>query len=317
MIVRPCILSLLSVCILFCASGAQCIRPKWSALPTFAPEPPRVLSEDPSARRVMDFVNQNTNRVRSYWTNNASISAPGMPSLRASIALERPLRFRLRAGTRLGGPEVDLGSNQQLFWFWLRRSEPAALYMCRHDQYARSAAWQVMPIPPQWFIEALGLPRFDPQATHLGPFRRADGSLEIRSHLSSPAGQLQRITVIEPRRALVLEQHLFLPDRRLLASAVASKHRYDAEVGVSLPQQVRIAIPALQVAFTIEVHDFVVNQPVGEPQHMWSKPVYPGSDEVDLAQGTPQPPGYAVPAPSGPPTLPPAPEDRGSTWRLF
>ncbi len=314
---RPYVLSLLASVVLFCASGAQCIRPKWSALPTFAPQPPRVLSEDPSARRVMDVVNQNTDRVRSYWTNNASISAPGMPSLRASIALERPLRFRLRAGTRLGGPEVDLGSNQRLFWFWLRRNEPAALYMCRHEQYASSAAWQVMPIPPQWFIEALGLPRFDPQTTHVGPFRRADGSLEIRSRLPSPAGELERITVIDPVRAWVLEQHLFLPDRRLLASAVASKHRYDPEVGVSLPQQVQITIPALQVAFTVEVHDFVVNQPVGEPQHMWSKPVYPGSDEIDLARGIPRAPGYALPASGQPPALPPASQQRGSTWRLF
>ena len=38
----------------------------------------------------------------------------------------------------LTGPEVDLGSNDQFFWFWIKRSQPPAVYFCRHDQFPTS-----------------------------------------------------------------------------------------------------------------------------------------------------------------------------------
>jgi hypothetical protein len=232
-------------------------------------------------------VNSNRSRVHSYWTNNASITVPGLPALNASIAFERPRRFRLRAGTRLAGPEVDLGSNDELFWFWVRRSQDPALYFCRHDQYATGKAWQVMPIEPQWLIDALGLVQFDWQAWHSDPLRRPDGNFEIRSQWASPAGDMLKITVVDGTRGWVLEQHLFRREGAHLASAIARRHRYDAATGVSLPSRVEVQIPPAQLSLTIDVGDYLVNQPVGDPAQMWDKPSYPGSPEVDLARANP------------------------------
>ena len=51
-----------------------------------------------------------------------------------------PRRVRLQAETSATGPEVDLGSNEEVFWFWVNRNEPPAVYFDRHSQRAGSAA---------------------------------------------------------------------------------------------------------------------------------------------------------------------------------
>ena len=102
-----------------------------------------MLPPSPTLEQVIEVVNRNNSQIRSFSTNRASISGSGFPSLRASVAFERPRRFRLRAETGLTGTEFDLGSNDELFWFWVRREQPPAMYYCRHDQFASSQARQV------------------------------------------------------------------------------------------------------------------------------------------------------------------------------
>ena len=100
---------------------------------------PRVLPPSPTLAQVMDAVNVNSSRVRTLACNRATLNVQGFPTLWASVAFERPQRFRLRALTPLTGPELDLGSNDELFWLWLHREQPPTLFYCRHDQFAGSA----------------------------------------------------------------------------------------------------------------------------------------------------------------------------------
>src|SRR5207248_594607 len=106
------------------------------------------------------------------------------------------------------GPEIDLGSNDELFWLWVRRNNPPTLYYCRHAQFATSAAKQLMPVDPDWLLDALGLASFDPALQHSAPQRNANGRIEIRTLLPGPAGTMTKTTVIDEARAWVLEQHL-------------------------------------------------------------------------------------------------------------
>ncbi len=52
---------------------------------------------------------------------------------------------------------LDVGSNSELFWFWVREAPTRAVLFSRHDQFAQSAAAQILPIEPTWLPEALGL----------------------------------------------------------------------------------------------------------------------------------------------------------------
>ena len=147
------------------ASGASCPH----IVQQYTQPIPRALPPTASLQQVIDVVNDNSARVQSLSTTRATISTPGFPSLNANIAFQRPRSFRLVA-QKFIGPEVDLGSNDELLWFWMKRTQPPALFYCRHEQFAVSAARQIMPVEPEWLIEALGVVTFDPASHIEGPF---------------------------------------------------------------------------------------------------------------------------------------------------
>ena len=281
---------LLLVLLLFVGSGATCSRSFRNPFATsLGPPAPEVLLPGSSLEQVMAAVNQNSSRIVSYQTNNASITVPGMPGiplLRGNIAAQRPGRLRLQASTAITGPEVDLGSNDELFWFWVRRNDPPALYFSRHDQFVGSAAQQLMPVEPQWLLDALGMMQFSPTDRHEGPLPHSDGTIEIRSILQTRSGTMTKSTVIDARRAWVLKQHVYDTAGTLLASAIARSHRFYPAIGASLPQEVEIHMPVAQMSLSIDVGTVALNQVADNPA-LWSLPAMSGYQQIDLGTAPP------------------------------
>lgn len=280
---------LLLLGVVFCTSGATCSRSFRNPFTPLGPPAPEVLLDGASLDQVIAAVNQNSARVISYQTNDASITVPGIPGiplLRGNIAAQRPGRLRIQASTALTGPEVDLGSNDELFWFWTKRNEPPALYFARHDQFVGSAAQQVMPIEPQWLLDAIGLSQFSPNDQHQGPVPRGDGTLEIQTIMQTRTGTMTKSTVVDARRAWVLEQHIYDSAGTLLASSRARSHRYHPAMGVSLPQEIDISLPAAQMSLSINVGTVLLNQVADNPA-LWSLPALSGVQQIDLGTAPP------------------------------
>src|SRR5208283_907331 len=82
---------------------------------------PQVLGPAPTLEEVTGRVNANTATVASVQAQQGTLSITGAPSLPMNLAMQPPLNFRVRASTVLTGPELDLGSNPELFWIWVRR----------------------------------------------------------------------------------------------------------------------------------------------------------------------------------------------------
>ena len=274
-----------TVVVLIAGSGASCpnvIRGyQVGVMPL-----PRTLPAQPTREQIIAAVEDNTSRVRSYSASQAVLSVPGVPRLSAQVACEPPRRFRLRAQTSLSGNELDIGSNDDLFWLWIRRHEPPIMLFCQHDQYEQSSARQVVPIRADWMPELLGLVRFSPQDRHEGPFVAADGRLEIRSTIDSPDGPLIRSVILHPMTGLVEEQHLFTSAGKRLASVRASRHRMDPGSGAALPRLIDVSWPESGVEFTLEVTSLVTNVPAADPGQLWQMPTYDGYQTVDLADPT-------------------------------
>ena len=201
---------------------------------------PRALPTAPTLAQIMEVINSNSQRIQTLYTTTGTLSTPGASSIRASLAFQRAKNLRLRGDTALTGPEVDLGSNDQEFWFWIRRSQPPALYFCRHDRYASSAARQIIPVEPQWIIEALGVVTFDPTWQHSGPFSVGGGRVQVRS--TPPPGStlepITRVLVIDESRGIVLEEHLYNSQGQRIATAKLSKHQHDPASQVTMPHKV-------------------------------------------------------------------------------
>lgn len=281
--------TLLLLLFIVATSGASCPQ----MVQQYAGPPP-ALQPGASLAQVIEVVNRNNGQIHTVFTNEATLTGPGMPSLRASVAMQQPRRFRLRAETGLTGPEVDLGSNDELFWIWIRRNEPKALYFCRHAEFTGSAAQRSMPIEPQWLIEALGVATFDPVDQHEGPFPRPGGNLEIRTTRQTPAGPAMKITVIDGRQGWILAQHVYDAAGTLTASAVASRHRRDPLTGLTMPRTIDIQCPAAQFSMRVDLGNVQINRQLPGADQLWAMPYYEGYPTVDLGQPSQGPAASAV-----------------------
>src|SRR5258705_7791477 len=260
------LISLLALTVLLSASGATC---QWQLMmnPFAAPGPaaPKILMEGATRDQIVAAVNKNDSRIQPITAPGVTIPIPDMlalPLLSGNIAAERPGRFRLTAGT-IAGQEIDIGSNDELFWMWVRRNQPPAVYFCRHTQFANSNIRQFMPIEPSWLLAAMGIVDIDPASVFDGPLpsARGQGTVELRSWLPSASGRLQRVTVVDARRAWVIEQDIYdQSGTTLLASARADSHRYYPEEQVSLPDRVTIQLPTANLRMTINVGPVQINQ---------------------------------------------------------
>lgn len=240
---------------------------------------PRRLPASPDLGQVIDAVNSNSSRIHSFSTDQARVSVPGIPSLSAAVAFERPKRLRLRAGTGVFGAELDVGSNDELFWIWITRQPP--LYFCRHDQFAASPVRDLVPIEPQWLIEALGVSELDPALAQQGPIVRPDGRLEIHTIRQTAGGPMTKITVVDGVAGVILEQRLYDPQRCLVASAVASRHRRDPATGLIMPGVVEIDCPRAQFAMRLELGNVRINPPLADLAGLWTMPTFDGRP-IDL-----------------------------------
>ena len=166
--------------------------------------------------------------------------------------------------------------------------------------HRHSAARQMLPIQPQWLVEAFGLVQLDPAGMHEGPYQRSTGQLEIRSRIASPDGDLTKVLVMHDRFGWIQEQHWYDPRGQLIASVFASQHQYEPAAGVSLPHVIDVRLPPPALSLRINVQTYAVNQLYADPAQLWAMPAFEGYPQIDLAAAAPQ----SLPSPSAPPAYP-------------
>jgi hypothetical protein len=278
---------------LFGLSGANCPF-LWIDQDELSRLPPAIHPTS-NLDQVIQVVNAQSSQIQSFTARQATISGHGFPTLRASIAFERPLRFRLRAETTLSGPEIDLGSNEELFWIWIRRVQPQETVYCRHEQFRSDPAIRrKLPIDPEWLIEALGIVQLDPSQHHQGPYPASGGRLEIRSMRETPDGPAMKSTFVDGIHGVVLEQRLLDSRGQLIALAKASRFRREPVSGLFMPTVIDVEAPSQQFAMQINLGAVEINRPITNGQQLWTMPTYPGWPAVDLSNPNP-------PTPSGSP----------------
>lgn len=275
-------IGILFVC--FVSGGATCAR---RSTPIAIAPAPVVWNATPTLQEITAVVNRTAN-IRQLSSNSASVdvlSMPAVPQLNATLSLERDRKFRLRASMPvMVVAGIDLGSNDEMFWFEVPEGMSKTLYYARHDQYRQQLNRAILPVDPTWVMDALGLVQIDPATVVAGPVQRADGKLEIRSTIAMPSGMYQRVCLIEPQLGYVTDQFLEDPSGRQVARTHASNHRYNEQAQCSLPHKVELHLmPAVgpPLSMQIEIGSYVVNQLLSSDPQLFTMPSS-ASQAVDL-----------------------------------
>lgn len=273
---------------------------------------PIVFSSTPSLEEVAGALNAQTSRVQSLQTQGATVSVAGFPALSAELAVERPRKLRMRAGTSLLGPELDLGMNDELFWFWAARNPQPGIYYARHDRFATSPLRSSLAVDPSWVTDALGLVSLPPIQEITGPSPVGKDRVELRWTVMSPSGPMQRLVQVHAKHGWIVEQHLYDPRGTLLVTSKAGDHQYSAVDGIALPRHVELNIPAASLNMSLDVASYSVNMPFADGATLFELPSQslgnvPLVDIADPATAaamggtTAPPPAGAMPIYSGQP----------------
>lgn len=287
---RPLARRIMPVCLLLLwlpfAGGATCYRRNVAVdrMP-----PPEVFSGMPTLEELAEVINR-TDGVGQLASNSVSLEVPSMsnvPRLSATLAVDRPRNFRMQAKMPIMlGAGLDMGSNQDRFWFQVPEGMSQTLYHTTHDEFRQRPMRSILPVDPTWVGDALGLVHLDTREVVEGPILRTDGKLEVRTMVPMADGLYSRVCVIEPTAGYVTDQMLYGADGRMIAAASGSKHRYYPDHQCSLPHRVEIRLvpdagPPLELR--LEIGEYLVNQLLSADPLLFTMPQGAGRT-VDLSE---------------------------------
>jgi len=119
-------------------------------------EKPVVSNEDLSSIfRCISALNEKNAQIHSIKYNQFKIKTSENPiRLVGFIAYEKPQKFRMMIYSILV-QESDIGSNDEIFWFWSRRMRNPSLYWAKHEDVNKT---RLKPLfRPDWIMDSLGI----------------------------------------------------------------------------------------------------------------------------------------------------------------
>lgn len=209
-----------------------------------------------SKDELVAHINQNIAKTPRWRCTDVRISAHGRlglgMQLSAMLAVEEPRNFRLVAHSAGGLTEVDLGSNEERFWFYVRQADQPGVYTAKHEQTEQAMQYLPLPIQPDWFAEALGVIPLNAEDVELKPHER-NPKLAYLVSTRQVRGQkpIQLVSVVDKPRGLIMEQRLTSPKGDVIATARMSNHKQHPESGAVIPYQVDINWPQAKMGMTM------------------------------------------------------------------
>jgi hypothetical protein len=263
-----------------------------SSVPSFrrSASPERGLTVDEvNTQTIVASLNDNARRLQSLMSNDVDMTcSQGIESfnLRASLVCQKPRNFRLH-GKLMQSTVVDMGSNDQEFWWWISKANPPHLYHCAHEEFARSQGRIQLPFQPDWVMEALGMAEHDPRKNYqLIP---KGNTIELVELALAPDGkQVRKVTVLTRNRNQVqVTAHLLQDERgRELCAARVLQMQRDPATDAMFPRKVEMSWPAEKLKLVITLNEVGINTALPQANgRLFQRPQLDGVRTVDLARG--------------------------------
>ncbi len=266
-----------------CLSGLQGCSLS-GLIPRRKPDPlPRALSSEASLNEIMHHLNDQRSRVMSWRSTDVRIKASGegviAPKLTAALSVESPRNLRLMADS-LRGLEVDFGSNDDRFWYWMRAGKPKYLLTGSHaalETYRNNP----LPFPPSWLMEALGVIPIDPSGVQMLRDPESPDHVRLISSYQLQGRAVQRIMLVDLSLGEIVEHALYDDQDQLIASATLGDFRSVARTAV-LPHRIDLQLPTSGQELSLTIGSIDVNPVLSDTT--WQMTEYPNYEVVDLDQ---------------------------------
>ncbi len=269
-----------------------CAMNNWLFPPApFSDRSPCALPPGASKEHIVQHINRNiqgtvaNSGLASWMSSNVKLSLGGMPvTLPAQIAVESPRNFRLRVSAPIGGAElVDMGSNPEQFWFWVKDSPHRHVIVASHDDLPIAQQQMNIPFHPDWLMEVMGVIPIDSSNVKLNRSNPESPLVDLVSEHPSPSGEkVRKVIRVNSCHGIVVEHALYDSRNMLIASARLGNHRKDDKTGIITPRIIRLDWPEMRQQLTMEFADMQINPTHGMSETFWELPEKPNYPPLNL-----------------------------------
>jgi hypothetical protein len=246
----------------------------------------------PSKEAVVAYLNENAGLLQTIRSDELDITVYDgiVPfSLRGKMMTQKPRGFRM-SGDALGNRVVDLGSNDNEFWWWISKANPPDQFFCNYKDLSEGRV-QFVPFPfqPEWIMETLGLGPYGPAEKY--QYEVAADTLRLIEKTTSAQGKAVRKVIVMSRRREKADlghpqvtQFLLVDDAtgQEICSAHISQVQVNAANGAVVPRKLELRWPAMKVRLAMKLDATTVNGQL--PHTAFERPQMAGVRSVDLAR---------------------------------
>lgn len=264
--------------LLLTVAAAGCSSTRWGFVKNDTPKP-AVAGDVPSVAALVDYLNNNANRMDSLHVEHLDMTCThGSQSFGVSghMVTQKPRNFRLGAKA-VGNPVVDLGSNDNEFWYWIGKAKPPYQVFCSYqDLHDGRVRRMPFPFQPEWVMESMGFgtpaPRDKPRLPYGPPEKYKlehdrDTLRLVEKSVSSQGQPIRKVIVL--RRHPVQPPHPQVTDYLLVDDATGKEIcgakikeiKIDRHTGAIVPYHMELRWPSEELKLTMWLKEHSLNQP--------------------------------------------------------
>ena len=127
--------------------------------PKYMPSsPPAVELASSQDSNIIQYLNDRNEKIKSIYYKLTIRMSGLLQDLDGYLYYEKDKKFRMFVYSSFG-LELDIGSNEQYFWFWSKRMKPPILYYCLHKNSDKTRL--KTPLNPLWLMELTNINTID------------------------------------------------------------------------------------------------------------------------------------------------------------
>jgi hypothetical protein len=220
------------------------------------------------AMQYIQKINEKNAKIKNIFIENIKINLEqkNMLGIRVfgKLAMQKDNLFRLSVWHRISGLEMDIGSNQQYFWFWSKRMDNPALYYAKHEDLNRTML--KTPLNPTWLMESLNIGQINTKDIEIVKFKTFWAISQVR--LSTIGEPVKAMCLIDPEKEVIIGHYLYDMNNKIIASAETKEFTQKDEF--LLPKKLLIIWYDEGISMTWDLTSPQINS--GIDQSYWSMP---------------------------------------------
>lgn len=207
--------------------------------------------------KIIEDINKKNEKIQNLTSKiNIHLNQKISINVFGNLYFEKEKNFRMNIFSNFG-KELDIGSNENLFWFWSKNSD---LYYSEHKNLNQTRL--KTPLNPNWLLESLTIMELKKENIEYGKFKNFFIILQKRKGIQNEIVTIA--TLINPETKRIIGNYLYNQSGKMVASAEINEFYED------IPK--KIFITWYEEGITMEwiLYDYKINIPINK--NIWELP---------------------------------------------